>query len=98
MTPGLVHHSDRGTQYASYDYTELLAANQIAMVDCSPAGSRLRFPNRAAVCGKLVLPVEAFSSNGVLCLNCLSHARGQAEYGFIQLRQALLKIENVSLE
>jgi putative transposase len=31
MAPGLVHHSDRGTQYASYDYTELLAANQIAI-------------------------------------------------------------------
>jgi putative transposase len=30
MAPGLVDHSDRGTQYASYDYTELLAANQIA--------------------------------------------------------------------
>jgi transposase InsO family protein len=26
---GLVHHSDRGSQYASRDYTELLAANQI---------------------------------------------------------------------
>jgi putative transposase len=26
-----VHHSDRGTQYASHDYTELLAANQIAI-------------------------------------------------------------------
>lgn len=28
-SPGLVHHSDRGSQYASRDYTELLAANQI---------------------------------------------------------------------
>jgi putative transposase len=27
--PGLVHHSDRGSQYASRDYTELLQANQI---------------------------------------------------------------------
>ena len=27
--PGLVHHSDRGSQYASRDYIELLAANQI---------------------------------------------------------------------
>jgi transposase InsO family protein len=27
--PGVVHHSDRGSQYASRDYTELLAANQI---------------------------------------------------------------------
>jgi len=26
---GLVHHSDRGSQYASRDYTELLQANQI---------------------------------------------------------------------
>ena len=27
--PGLVHHSDRGSQYASREYTELLQANQI---------------------------------------------------------------------
>jgi transposase InsO family protein len=27
--PGLVHHSDRGSQYASKDYTALLKANQI---------------------------------------------------------------------
>jgi putative transposase len=27
--PGLVHHSDRGVQYASADYTELLKKNQI---------------------------------------------------------------------
>jgi putative transposase len=27
--PGLVHHSDRGSQYASRDYIELLQANQI---------------------------------------------------------------------
>jgi transposase InsO family protein len=28
-SPGLVHHSDRGSQYASRDYTELLEGNQI---------------------------------------------------------------------
>ncbi len=27
--PGLVHHSDRGVQYASHDYTQLLRAHQI---------------------------------------------------------------------
>lgn len=27
VTPGLVHHSDRGSQYASNDYTDLLKAN-----------------------------------------------------------------------
>jgi transposase InsO family protein len=27
--PGLVHHSDRGSQYASGDYTDWLEANQI---------------------------------------------------------------------
>jgi putative transposase len=27
--PGLVHHSDRGVQYASGDYTDLLKANGI---------------------------------------------------------------------
>jgi putative transposase len=33
VPPGLVHHSDRGSQYASYDYTDLLKANgfQISM-------------------------------------------------------------------
>ena len=29
IRPGLVHHSDRGSQYASKDYTDLLKANQI---------------------------------------------------------------------
>ena len=29
--PGLVHHSDRGTQYASADYTDLLKAHGIAI-------------------------------------------------------------------
>ena len=29
VQPGLVHHSDRGTQYASNDYTDLLKAHQI---------------------------------------------------------------------
>jgi len=31
VEPGLVHHSDRGTQYASSDYTDLLKANGIAI-------------------------------------------------------------------
>ena len=29
VQPGLVHHSDRGAQYASHDYTDLLQANGI---------------------------------------------------------------------
>ncbi len=29
IQPGLVHHSDRGSQYASHDYTDLLQANGI---------------------------------------------------------------------
>jgi len=29
VQPGLVHHSDRGSPYASNDYTDLLKANQI---------------------------------------------------------------------
>ena len=29
VRPGLVHHSDRGSQYASSDYTDLLKANRI---------------------------------------------------------------------
>jgi putative transposase len=29
VQPGLVHHSDRGSQYASNEYTDLLKANQI---------------------------------------------------------------------
>jgi putative transposase len=31
IQPGLVHHSDRGSQYASREYTELLAAHQITI-------------------------------------------------------------------
>ena len=31
LEPGLVHHSDRGTQYASGDYTDLLKANGITI-------------------------------------------------------------------
>jgi putative transposase len=31
VEPGLVHHSDRGTQYASGDYTDLLKANRITI-------------------------------------------------------------------
>ncbi len=31
VEPGLVHHSDRGTQYASGDYTQLLQDNQISI-------------------------------------------------------------------
>jgi transposase InsO family protein len=31
VQPGLVHHSDRGSQYASGDYTDLLKAHQIAI-------------------------------------------------------------------
>jgi putative transposase len=31
IQPGLVHHSDRGTQYASNEYTDLLKANAIAI-------------------------------------------------------------------
>ncbi|MGA2881415.1 MAG: IS3 family transposase [Bryobacteraceae bacterium] len=29
VQPGLVHHSDRGSQYASNDYTDLLKANRL---------------------------------------------------------------------
>ena len=31
VQPGLVHHSDRGSQYASNDYTDLLKAHHIAI-------------------------------------------------------------------
>jgi len=31
IQPGLVHHSDRGSQYASNDYTDLLKAHQIGI-------------------------------------------------------------------
>lgn len=31
IPPGLVHHSDRGSQYASNDYTDLLKAHQIGI-------------------------------------------------------------------
>jgi putative transposase len=31
ISPGMVHHSDRGTQYASGPYTDLLEAHQITI-------------------------------------------------------------------
>ena len=37
--PGLVHHSDRGVQYASYDYTDLLKQHQIR-ISMSRKGNR----------------------------------------------------------
>jgi hypothetical protein len=46
---------------------------------CSPASPASALPTRFAVCAKLVLLVDGFSSNGELCLNCLSHSRGQAQ-------------------
>jgi putative transposase len=36
--PGLVHHSDRGVQYASYDYTEMLKQHQ-AKISMSRKGN-----------------------------------------------------------
>ena len=41
--------------------------------------ARLRFTSRVRLCAKVVLPVEIFSSNGILCLNCLCQPRGQAQ-------------------
>ncbi len=37
-TPGLVHHSDRGVQYASHDYTEMLKRHQ-ATISMSRKGN-----------------------------------------------------------
>lgn len=39
------------------------------------SGTRLRFTNQ----GQLGSPVEEFTANGQLSLNCLSHPRGQAQ-------------------
>src|SRR6202007_1953106 len=36
--PGLVHHSDRGVQYASQDYTEILKQHN-AVISMSPKGN-----------------------------------------------------------
>jgi len=43
IQPGLVHHSDRGTQYASGGYTDLLQVNGIAI-------SMSRKGNPCAIC------------------------------------------------
>jgi putative transposase len=42
VQPGLVHHSDRGSQYASNDYTDLLKSQQIdiSMSQGEPVGQR----------------------------------------------------------
>ena len=37
IEPGLVHHSDRDSQYASKDYTDLITTNGIAI--CRPLSS-----------------------------------------------------------
>jgi putative transposase len=42
--PGLVHHSDRGVQYASHDYTELLRRHG-ATCSMSRAGIRMTMPD-----------------------------------------------------
>jgi hypothetical protein len=47
--PGLVHHSDRGSQYASRDYTELLQANKIRI-----SMSRRGNPWHNAVCESFI--------------------------------------------
>jgi transposase InsO family protein len=44
IQPGLVYHSDRGSQYASSDYTDLLKANGIDI-------SMSRFPRVTHLCG-----------------------------------------------
>ena len=41
VVPGLVHHSDRGVQYASTDYIELLTAHGI-LISMSRRGNPLR--------------------------------------------------------
>jgi hypothetical protein len=43
--------------------------------------ARLRFTNQIAAYATIVWPVDGFSSNGELCLNCLSHSRGQVQIG-----------------
>jgi hypothetical protein len=45
---------------------------------CSSAAPASASPTGGAVCSKLVLLVEEFSSNGEQCLNWLSHLRGEA--------------------
>jgi len=44
------------------------------------SSARLRFTSRAPVCCNVVLPVEIFSSNGQLCLNCLCQPRGKGKH------------------
>jgi hypothetical protein len=49
-----------------------------------------------AACSKLGLPVEHFSANGELSLNCLSHPRGQAHftpYKFLHYLTDSLRLE-----
>ena len=48
-----------------------------SLAGCSPAW-RFRFTSWPPVCCNVVLPVEKFSPNGQLCLNCLCQPRGQA--------------------
>src|SRR6185312_2938591 len=52
--------------------------------------ARLRFTNRFQICGKLFLPVHDFSSTDQLCLNCLSHAKGQVQWTLLFSREHYL--------
>src|SRR6266536_254767 len=49
-------------------------------------------------CSKPVLPVEHFSSNGKLSLNCLSHPRGQAHPTPLMTEQSCLQDRRQSEE
>jgi hypothetical protein len=62
--------------------------------------ARLRFTNQIAAYARIVCPVDGSSSNGELCLNCLSHSRGQVQMadssfwrdladGFLKIRDSV---------
>ena len=68
--PGLIHHSDRGVQYASAEYTNLLAQNQIV-----PSMSRPANPYDNAACESFMrtLKREEINAGTYLDLEDLRH-------------------------
>jgi transposase InsO family protein len=90
--PGLVHHSDRGSQYASRDYIELLKANQIRV-----SMSRRGNPWDNAACESFMKTLkyeevyrneyrdlaEAHASIGVFLEKVYNHKRLHSALGYV---------------
>jgi putative transposase len=71
ITPGLIHHSDRGVQYACYDYVQQLADNAI-----TPSMSRIGNPYDNAKAESFMKTLKQEEADG-RCYRTLDQARQQ---------------------